>query len=122
MVLYFSLVYRKNHFRYTDFMIKATSGVDFSNTTINPAARVNNFSTLVGLIGPIAMIAGGLIFLSMLLWGAFLYITSGGEQEKVQQGKRTLTFAFIGLIIMICATLFVNLISYFLGVKSFFAQ
>lgn len=103
-------------------MIKAAHAIDFSNTSINPTARINSFGALVDLIGPIAMVIGGLIFLSMLLWGGFIYITSSGEQEKVQQGKRTLTYAFIGLILMICATLFVNLISYFLGVNSFFSQ
>lgn len=103
-------------------MIKAAHAIDLSNPVIYPVARVSSIATLMNVIGPIAMSIGALICLAMLLWGGFLYITSSGEQEKIQQGKRTLTYALIGMIIMVCSVLFVNLITYFLGVNSFFTK
>lgn len=102
-------------------MIKAAHAIDLSNPAVNPVARVGTIATLMNVIGPIAMTIGGVICLVMLLWGGFIYLTSGGEPEKLQQGRRTITYAIIGLIIMICSVLFVNLITYVLGVKSYFS-
>lgn len=103
-------------------MIKAAYAVDFSNPRINPAANVSSFATLVNVLGPIAMVIGGGICLTFLIWGAFVYLTSAGEPEKVQQAKRTITYALIGLIVMICSVLFVNIITHVLGVNSFFKK
>ncbi|MBI1863550.1 hypothetical protein HYS00_05540 [Candidatus Microgenomates bacterium] len=103
-------------------MFKPVYAVDFSNPATNPAAKVGNIGMLVNFLGPLAMAIGAFICLAMLLWGGFLYITSGGEQDKIQQGKRTLTYALIGLVVMITAMLFVNVLAYVLGVKSFFAK
>jgi hypothetical protein len=103
-------------------MIKEVQAIDFSSPTVNPVANVGTFATLMNVIAPLAMAIGAFICLAMLFWGGFLYLTSGGEADKVQQGKRTLTYAIIGLIILICSTLFVNVIALVLGVPSFFAK
>ncbi len=42
----------------------------------------------------------GVVFLGLLIYGGFLYLTAAGNEEKVEQGRNTLTAAVIGLIII----------------------
>lgn len=36
----------------------------------------------------------------LIIWGAFLIATSGGEQEKTKTGKKIITYAVVGLVII----------------------
>ncbi|UMX47785.1 MAG: pilin [Candidatus Nealsonbacteria bacterium DGGOD1a] len=35
----------------------------------------------------------------MILWGAFQYVTSSGDEKKTETAKKTITYAVIGLIV-----------------------
>ena len=50
----------------------------------------------------------------MVLVGAFQLITSAGDPEKVSQGRKTITYAAIGLVIALIAGGIVNLIQGFI--------
>ncbi len=43
----------------------------------------------------------GIIFTILLIYGGFLYLTSQGEEKKISAGKKTITAAIVGLIIII---------------------
>ncbi len=45
----------------------------------------------------------GLIFLGMMLYGGYNWLTAMGEEEKVETAKKTITAAFIGLAIVIAS-------------------
>lgn len=82
------------------------------NPTTFPAVRFANISTLLGILIPLAYIIGGLVFGWMLIWSAYLIITAGGEQEKIQKAQQTATFAFIGIFVIIIAIVLVNLLGF----------
>lgn len=63
-------------------------------------ARIIN--TFLGLLGVIAV--------SLVLYGGFLWMTSGGEQEKVQRAKRVLINAVIGIVIILSSWALVTFI------------
>jgi amino acid transporter len=42
----------------------------------------------------------GIIFVALLIYGGFLYMTSRGEDEKIKKSKKTLIAAVIGIIII----------------------
>jgi len=90
--------------------------VDFSNPTINPPAKIKNFASLLNVVIPIVMVIVGLIFLFMLISGAFMYLTSGGSPEKLKKAQSTLMMAIGGLFIVIFSYLIVKLLGYFFGV------
>lgn len=69
----------------------------------NPAEFVQDFMKFI--IG----ISGGLAFLMMLL-GAFQMLTSAGNPETLHAGRERLTSAIIGLLIIIFATLLLQII------------
>lgn len=47
-------------------------------------------------------IAGGIAII-MILWGAFQYFTAYGDPQKIDAGKKTLTWAIIGLVVIVAA-------------------
>lgn len=76
---------------------------DVSNEPITDVHFLERYIGPGGLI--ITTIEGiaGLIAMGMLIWGGFLLITSGGNPEKVDVGKKAITAAVIGLIIVVSA-------------------
>lgn len=45
----------------------------------------------------------GIIFLCLVIYGGFLWMTSAGNEGKIMKAKETLTQAVIGLIIILSA-------------------
>ncbi|MDD5340926.1 MAG: hypothetical protein PHC97_00640 [Patescibacteria group bacterium] len=43
----------------------------------------------------------GIIFVALLIYGGFLYMTSQGEPDKVKKGKNAIIAAVIGIIIIV---------------------
>ena len=62
------------------------------NTSSFPELVANILKTAVGVVGAIAL----LIF----VYGGFLWLTSGGEAGKVEQGKEAMKWALIGLLVV----------------------
>lgn len=73
------------------------------------------FSNLVVLI----YIVASIVFVFMLLWGAFEWLTSGGDKEKVDAARRRLTNAFIGIILFAIAFAVLRVIGIFTGFTFF---
>ncbi|MDP3991665.1 MAG: pilin [Candidatus Colwellbacteria bacterium] len=42
------------------------------------------------------------------LWGGFLLLTSGGSPNRVEQGKKAITGAIIGLVIVLTSVVVIN--------------
>ena len=53
-------------------------------------------------------LSGGVAVLFIVL-GGFQYMTSAGNQEQADKGKKTLTYAIIGLVVIVLATTIVNI-------------
>lgn len=87
--------------------IKKLAGGD-----VTGAAGISQFFTnLVGLFYTVAAIA--LIF--MLLWGAFEWMTSGGDKEKLAGAQRRIINAIIGLVLFAIAFPILQLLGVFTG-------
>lgn len=69
---------------------------------------------VANVITDITVIAAYLV-LGYVIYGGYLYIFSGGDPGKVAAGKKTLTQAFIGLAIVMLATVIMNSIRIALG-------
>ena len=64
---------------------------------------IKNITTLAaGIVGGIAVL--------MIIWGAYQYFTAYGNEEKAQGGKKIITWAIIGLIVIILAKIIVEAI------------
>lgn len=62
------------------------------------------------LINAAQMILGitGSLTLLFFVYGGFVWLTSGGNTEQIQKGKKILSSALIGLIIVLASYLIVN--------------
>lgn len=69
------------------------------------------FGRIIGLVASFA----GIIFFIMLLIGGFKYLFSGGDAKKTESAKGTLTAAFLGLVLIVAAYIFLQLIGAFTG-------
>ncbi|OGK14284.1 hypothetical protein A3C98_04695 [Candidatus Roizmanbacteria bacterium RIFCSPHIGHO2_02_FULL_37_15] len=85
--------------------------LDLSDPTQNPLAKFANIASLMNIFLPILIIGAAFLLLVMLLSGGFIMLTAGGSPEKMEKAKKTMTFAILGLIIVILSFIFVKLIS-----------
>ncbi len=65
---------------------------------------------LVNLINKL-LAAGGLVALLFVLVGGIQYMISGGDEKAITTAKATLTYAVLGLLIILGSILLVNVIS-----------
>lgn len=66
----------------------------------SPSTILTNALSIIFAIGALAV-------LFFLIWGAFNWITSGGDKEKVAGARKTISNALIGLAILALAGLIV---------------
>lgn len=59
--------------------------------------------TLIGKIANWLLGIGTVISTIIVLWSALLFMTSGGNQNRVTQARQTLWYAIIGLAILLLA-------------------
>lgn len=79
---------------------------------------VQGVGNLIAFFVQIVLFIGGLAALLYLLWGAFDWINSSGEKEKLTKAQNKMTNAVIGLILMVAAfTIFSFVMGTVLGGK-----
>jgi heme O synthase-like polyprenyltransferase len=77
------------------------------------ALKVLNF--LLGMAGILTLI--------MLVVGGIVYLTSAGDEERIEWGKKTFTYSVIGIIIVLSAMVIVRQVAvFFAGSSSSAAQ
>lgn len=92
--------------------------VPFTSPDPSGAAGISKFLTnLVALIYSLATIV--LIF--MILWGAFDWMTSGGEKEKLESARNKIISAIIGIMLFAVAFAVIQVLGQFTGF-TFFSQ
>ncbi len=82
---------------------------DFGNPTVPGSSITDLFGLgasavdiLVGFLGAIAVVA--------MIFGGFQYLTAGPDAEKANMGRKTITYAIIGLIIILASLAIVELL------------
>ena len=87
-----------------------------TTTQINDVAQIQCLVPLFqNAVIAIMQLAGVALFL-MFIVGGFQFITSGGNPKQLEQARGTLTYAIIGVIVIVCAYLILKLIQAITGV------
>lgn len=82
-----------------------------------PAGK--GFADLGGFVGNVLVLVFGLgilIVLVMLIWGAFEWITSGGDKEAVGKARNRIINALIGMAVLAIAFALATVASQFTGI------
>jgi len=62
------------------------------------------------------IIFSGTVAVFLIIFGGIKYLTSGGDQAKLESAKKTITWTIIGLILIISSFMIVNVIGDLTGV------
>jgi predicted small integral membrane protein len=62
------------------------------------------------------LVIGAVGFSFMLLLGGISYITSSGDKQAVQDARRKITYAFVGLAILFSTFAFIKIVNTIFGV------
>lgn len=83
------------------------------------AAGISKFlNNLIGLF----FSAAAIVLIFMLIWGAFDWITSGGDKEKLQSAQRKIISAIIGIILFAVIFAALAVLGQFTGFEFFTGQ
>jgi hypothetical protein len=109
---------KKIFYLITTGLLIFTSNQAFAAPLLDPNSTPNSPDAIFSLVNNIKNILTGLvgiIILGMLIYGAVLYISSAGNDEKIQKAKQTMTAAIIGLIIIVCSYAIISFVANILG-------
>lgn len=80
------------------------------------AAKISDLECVFKNVLSLAIPGAGIVAFIMLIAGGFKYLTSGGDPKKSQEAQQAITYAVIGLILLVSAYIIINFISTFTGV------
>ncbi len=83
---------------------------------INDPAQISDFIDIIKAIIRILVPAAGTAFFIMVLVGGFKFVTSGGDPKAVASAKATLTYAIIGVILVVVSWLILLVVQAITGV------
>ena len=84
---------------------------------IGERVSFTNIGTLLGNIIIAAMVIAGLMVFFYLIMGGIQYITSGGDKAQAEAARDRITYALIGLVIVVGSFAIVKLIEAFFGIN-----
>lgn len=79
----------------------------------NPDEEGELWCALVNILGKTIealLKLGGAAAIIFLVVGGYMYIISGGDKQQLETAKSTITLAIIGLIVIICSYLIIDII------------
>jgi TRAP-type C4-dicarboxylate transport system permease small subunit len=81
----------------------ATDELTSVGTAIGTDATTNSLPELIGSLIAVLLSVLGIIFVVLVVYAGFLYLTAAGDDEKVKKAKKLLNQSVIGLVIIIAA-------------------
>lgn len=81
----------------------ATSELSTVGGAIGTDAETNTLPELIGNLIAVLLSVLGIIFVVLVVYAGFLYLTAAGDDEKVKKAKKLLNQSIIGLVIIIAA-------------------
>ena len=90
---------------------------DIGGPDIGLVATIQGLECIFQNVVTVITVLAGLAVFIMLLIGGIKYLTSGGDQKAMEQAKNTMTFAILGLVLIIAAYLILNFLSVFTGIS-----
>jgi hypothetical protein len=93
----------------------------------DPRYIMRNFAALnfwsigrgLSLAVPLVIVGGGLLCLVFMLYGAFTYVMSGGEEKKITDAMHMMTYAGLGLVVIVIGYAVVRTILFITKINTF---
>ena len=87
-------------------------------TEFQPATKFSTLGSLISVVLPNLYILAGIIFLILLIFGGLNLITAagGGDAQKTEQGKKAVTAAIVGFLIIFASWWIIQIIEVITGI------
>lgn len=95
----------------------AAQGVLPGAETVATAGPSAGFVKILGGLFEAALIVAGVLLLLYIVWGAFEWITAGGESGKIEKARNRITQGIIGMLVLSASIALFNVIQNFLGIS-----
>jgi len=83
---------------------------EFSGTTGSLFMGARDVPELIAAIIRILLMIGGAIAVLFVIIGGYQYLTSGGNEEAAEKGRKTVTNALIGVVVVVLSWVIVNVV------------
>lgn len=93
-------------------------GTSYKNVDASTVPTIQGLECLVGNILASAITLIGIVAFVMFLVGGFQYLTAGNNSKGVEQGKNSITFAIVGIVVALASILILNVIAGLTGVRT----
>ena len=94
------------------------AAVNFADPNVLPIAKFSTVAIITNIISPILITGGAILFLVMIFSGAFTLITAGDSPDKVTKAQHAITYAVLGLVIVLFSYLAVKLLGVVLNIQN----
>ena len=93
------------------------AAVNFADPNIYPGAKVTNLSFVINLVlGLINVIGIGSVFIVFMM-AAYKWLSAGDKAENLTKAQQMITYAIVGIILVVSSNLIVRLIGTVLHVE-----
>jgi len=95
----------------------AAPGQSTWSNELNPdqPAKLKDFEAVFGNVVRISAVLAGVACLVMLIAGGFSYLMAGGDPKRAEAARNTITYAFLGLVLLISAYIILNFVAELTG-------
>ena len=80
-----------------------------------PVMTADAVEDLVKNLSNIVFATAGGVAVAMIIWGAIILTTAGGNEEKTAKGKKILTYAIGGIVFIVASYTLINIFIRLLG-------
>lgn len=81
----------------------------------NPVVSTFDLGQMIASVLSFAILIGFILTFFFLLQGAFGWISSGGDEGKVEAARNRITHAIIGLVLLVSVWVIFNFVGDFIG-------
>jgi len=81
--------------------------------------RIRSLADLIRILVNMVLIIAGIMVFGFMLFGGIQYISSGGDKAQAQAARDKITYAIIGLIIIVAAYAIAKVLEVVFGINIF---
>lgn len=98
-------------------MLLLTGVTGFTEGThqIGGVATIKGFEVIFNNVVTVALGLAGIVLFIMLILGGFKFMLAGGDPKTAAAARNTITYAVLGLVVLILSYLILELIRQFTG-------
>ena len=90
--------------------------VDWGSTGI--PTEVSDLTRFIQVLFTVAFAFAGVVAVAFVIVAGYTIMTASGDPQKLKKGQDTLIYAIAGLVIVVCAGLFVEFVAKLLGLEN----